>query len=172
MNPTAETPTTTSDLTIDVLTTEAFAPFGTVIGPMPDGTPFGDDDATLELGNGTPRFYTMTVPARGLEFDRITRHRAVTQVLASAGGNEWYLAVAAATGPELADLDPMSIQAFLVPGDTAVMLAVGTWHAGPLFEGDPQSFFNLELSDTNEVDHETEHFGARRGVRLRLALPD
>ncbi len=66
----------------------------------------------------------------------------------------------------------MSIQAFLVPGDTAVMLAVGTWHAGPLFEGDPQSFFNLELSDTNEVDHETEHFGERRGVRLRLTLPD
>ena len=36
-----------------------------------------------------------------------------------------------------------------------VKLHLGTWHAGPLFAADSASFFNLELSDTNQNDHET-----------------
>ncbi|WP_448564609.1 hypothetical protein [Trichothermofontia sp.] len=32
-------------------------------------------------------------------------------------------------------------------------LAIGTWHAGPYFDHDWVDFYNLELSDTNEVDH-------------------
>lgn len=112
------------------------------------------------------------VPGRGVEFDRITRHRQVTQVLASAGGNDWYIAVAPAIDGESSQLDLATIRAFCVPGDTAIMLGVGTWHAGPLFEQAHQHFFNLELSDTNEVDHETERFGDLRGVRLRLVPPN
>src|SRR3569833_4107682 len=50
--------------------------------------------------------------------------------------------------PELA-----SIKAFRVPGDAAVMLSRGTWHAGPLFADAEAAFFNLELSDTNIADH-------------------
>lgn len=159
---------TTIQLSIATLTSEAFAPFGTVIDPQPDGTLFGPDDAELVLGNGTPRFYTMIVPGRGLTFDRITRHRKVTQVLSSAGGVEWFIAVAAPT--EGTEIDPATIQAFRIPADTAVMLAVGTWHAGPLFNQAQQSFFNLELADTNEVDHETDHFGERIGQSIELTI--
>ncbi len=143
------------------LTPEAFAPYGTVIVPMEDGVPFGSADAQLDLSGGTPRFYAMRIPARGLTISRITRHKAVTQALASVGGNSWYLGVAP---PGAADVPAFeAIQVFRVPGTVAVALKKGTWHAGPLFEGEVQSFFNLELADTNIVDHDTcdlaKHYG-------------
>lgn len=144
-------------LPIEPLTAEAFEPFGTVIAPADDGEPFGPEDAVLALDGGTPRFYTMRIPGRGLTIDRITRHRRVTQVLASAGGNDWLVAVAPPLDVDDPDAapDPEAIRAFRIPGDVAVMLAVGAWHAGPLFDGEAQSFFNLELADTNVVDHHT-----------------
>ncbi len=55
------------------------------------------------------------------------------------------------------------IQIFRIPGNCFVKLDVGTWHAGPFFDADQVDFYNLELSDTNIVDHETcnllEHYG-------------
>lgn len=147
----------TTHLAIEPVTATEFARFGTVIPPKAAG-PFGPDDADLALGRGIPRFSTMRIPGRGYEVRSITRHRRVTQVLASAGGHDWVLAVAPPDGvddPE-ARPDAEAIRAFRIPGDTAVMLAVGTWHAGPLFEGEARSFFNLELSDTNETDHHTQ----------------
>ncbi|MEK0188931.1 Ureidoglycolate hydrolase, partial [Microcoleus anatoxicus PTRS2] len=45
------------------------------------------------------------------------------------------------------------LAAFQVPGNCFIKLEVGTWHAGPYFEGDFIDFYNLELSDTNIVDH-------------------
>lgn len=36
--------------------------------------------------------------------------------------------------------------------------------AGPFFESEHASFFNLELHDTNVVDHNTHEYGAE-GVR-------
>ena len=47
------------------------------------------------------------------------------------------------------------IKAFRIPGDVAIKLHRGSWHAGPFFEDDEINFFNLELADTNEVDHQT-----------------
>ncbi|UMY17410.1 ureidoglycolate lyase [Methylobacterium organophilum] len=138
---------------IHALTPEAFAPFGTVVVPMEDGVPFGPQDAQLDFSAGTPRFYAMRLPARGLTIHRITRHKAVTQTLASVGGKTWYLGVAAPGEAEAPTLE--SIKVFRIPGDAAVALYKGTWHAGPLFEGEEQSFFNLELADTNVVDHDT-----------------
>jgi ureidoglycolate lyase len=158
------------DLPVLELSAERFAPYGSVITPMEDGVPFGAQDAQLDLTGGTPRLYAMRIPARGLTFTRITRHRRVTQALASVGGHAWFLGVA----PPLALADPQAepaldaIRAFRIPGDVAVMLHKGTWHAGPLFEGDAQSFFNLELADTNMVDHHTCDLTARYGCALRL----
>jgi hypothetical protein len=40
-----------------------------------------------------------------------------------------------------------------------VKLERGTWHAGPLFVGSAHAdFYNLELSDTNVVDHNTHDY--------------
>jgi len=158
------------DLPIEELTAEGFAPFGTVIPPMEDGVPFGQHDAQLDLTQGTPRFYTMLIPGRGLVVRQITRHRRVTQSLASAGGHEWWLAVAPPRDLDVDGAEPAleDIRAFRIPGDTAVMLYTGTWHAGPLFEGGERAFFNLELADTNVVDHHTCKLVERYGVALAL----
>lgn len=158
------------DLPVADLTAAGFAPYGTVIAPMEDGTVFGPHDAALYFGMGTPRFYAMRLPNRGLVVSRITRHRGVTQVLASAGGRDWLLAVAPPPAVDTAEAEPLleDIRAFRVPGDAAVMLSRGTWHAGPLFEGTEAAFFNLELSDTNVTDHWGCDLAARYGVALRL----
>ncbi|HBK07380.1 MAG TPA: hypothetical protein DDZ81_16260 [Acetobacteraceae bacterium] len=153
------------------LTRAAFAPYGTVVPPMEDGTAFGPLDATLRFGSGTPRFYAMRLPNRGLVISRITRHRQVTQVLASAGGLPWLIAVAPPPAVDADDAEPdwRDIRAFSIPGNAAVMLACGTWHAGPLFQAPEASFFNLELSDTNITDHWSCDLVKRYGVALRLA---
>lgn len=55
------------------------------------------------------------------------------------------------------------VVAFRIPGNCFIKLEVGTWHAGPYFDAPWIDFYNLELSDTNLVDHETcnllEHYG-------------
>lgn len=161
----------TLELPVEPLTADAFEPFGTVIAAGVDGVPFGPQDAQLDLSRGTPRFYVMRLPGRGLRIDRITRHRSVTQVLASVGGFDWLLAVApplALHDPD-AEPHPQDIRAFRIPGNVAVMLHTGTWHAGPLFEAAEMSFFNLELADTNVVDHHSCDLARRYGVAIRLA---
>ena len=85
---------TVVDLRIQPLTAEAFAPFGSVMAALPDGVPFGPADAPLDLSQGTPRFYVMQLETRGRTVTAITRHRRVTQALASVGGKPWLLAVA------------------------------------------------------------------------------
>jgi ureidoglycolate lyase len=161
----------TRDLPVADLTPSRFARYGTVIAPMEDGTAFGPQDAALHFGGGTPRFYAMRLPNRGLVITRITRHRGVTQVLASSGGRDWLLAVAPAPAMDAADAEPGldAIRAFRIPGDTAVMLLRGTWHAGPLFESTEASFFSLELSDTNVTDHWNCDLVQRYGVALKLS---
>jgi ureidoglycolate lyase len=160
------------DLPVKDVTAEAFAPYGTFIPAMEDGTLFGPQDAALQLGAGIPRFYAMRLPNRGLEISRITRHRQVTQVLGSAGGQPWLLAVAPPPASDTTDAQPAldDIRAFRIPGDAAVMLLRGAWHAGPLFETQEASFFNLELSDTNVTDHWSCDLAEAYGVTLRLAV--
>ena len=152
---------------------EAFAPFGEVIEACEDGTLFGPQDARLDLSGGIPRFYIMRLPRRGLIFRQITRHRRVTQCLASVGGKPWFLAVAPPKDLDDPEAEPRheDIRGFLVPGNVAVKLHKGTWHAGPFFEDAEMSFFNLELSDTNEVDHHSSYLEKRFGAPFCFTLP-
>ena len=162
--------TTTRTLQVNRLTPESFAPYGTVIEPKEDGTPFGAEDAQLELTRGTPRLYIMRLPRRPMRVKQITRHRQVTQCLAAVGGKSWLIAVA----PPLKLDDPTAepalgdIKAFRIPGDVAIKLHRGSWHAGPFFEDDEISFFNLELSNTNEVDHQNCYLEKNHGTILEF----
>ena len=141
-------------------TPESIAPYGTLIEPGEDGTPFGAGDADLDLSQGTPRLYIMRLRQRPLLIRGITRHSCVTQCLASMKGEEWFIGLAEpGEAPE-----PEEIKVFRMGGDVALALHAGTWHAGPFFTAPSVDFLNLELTDTNETDHETtrldQDFGA------------
>ncbi len=153
-------------LSLQPLSSETFAPYGQVIRPLDDGISFGPQDAQLVLTAGQPRFYIMRLRQRGRCFDRITRHRRCTQCLGALGGMSWLLAVAPPSAQSEPDLALM--RAFVVPGDCFIKLHVGTWHAGPYFDAEQVDFYNLELSDTNVVDHETFSFGDRLGLSFEL----
>jgi ureidoglycolate lyase len=146
------------------ITEKAFAPYGQLLAAQPDGTRTTIAEATLDLSQGTPRFYVMELAHGRTTFTRITRHHQVTQVLAAVGGGAWRMAVARGDGPaaEAPALD--DIVGFEIPGDVAVLLHRGTWHAGPFYDGPRMAFFNLELTDTNVVDHDTSRLDARFGV--------
>ena len=145
----------------------AFSPFGRLIEPTADGAPMSDVDRSLDLSAGKPRFYIMALTHRGLTVPSITRHAETTQVLAAVGGGRWLLAVAPPNAAETTP-DLTAIKAFSIPGNVAVLLSRGTWHAGPYFEPAEMQFFNLELEDTNVVDHDTCDLAASFGVTFAL----
>jgi ureidoglycolate hydrolase len=173
IDPPADTalPSRIVDLVVEPITAEAFLPFGTLIEATEDGKLFGPDEAQLQLSYGIPRFYVMRLHGRPKSFNRITRHLRVTQCLASVGGKPWLLAVAPPNQPDAPDAqpDPASIRAFSIPGNVAVALHRSTWHAGPYFDAPEQDFFNLELADTNQVDHHNCLLDRSFGLTFRFA---
>ncbi|XP_020208378.1 uncharacterized protein LOC109793319 [Cajanus cajan] len=169
-------------------TPSSFKDFGQVIEATPDGQILGPHDAQLDLSQGTPRFYIMHLESRPLKFSSITHHASVTQCLGSVGGHLWYLGVAK---PSIVDSDeikdntgnkivqsrsghsyvPPHVQdvlLFKVEGSKFLKLNRGTWHAGPLFKADSMDFYNLELSNTNEIDHTTHNFKKDNGVTFLI----
>jgi ureidoglycolate hydrolase len=160
------------ELAVQPITAQAFAPFGTYIEVAEDGKLFGPDEAQLVLDRGTPRFYIMRLHRRPAGFKHITRHLNVTQCLAAVGGKDWLIAVAPPNDPDDPDAlpDPAAIRAFRVPGNAAIELHRSTWHAGPFFDDPTMDFFNLELADTNQVDHHNCQLDQRFGVVMRFAL--
>lgn len=147
------------------VTAAAFQPFGQVIFPTEDGAVYGLEDAQLQLPD-IPRFYIMRLHHRGMKFDRITRHQRVTQCLGSLNGETWFMAVARPAAAVMPDWE--SISAFQIPGNCFIKLEAGTWHAGPYFEADTVDFYNLELSDTNIVDHDTCNLLETTGVEYEI----
>lgn len=139
----------TRKLPVVPVTRENFAPFGEFV----TGTA-GCNDAAIDLSQGRPRFYVMRLSHQPGLFDRITRHRRVTQCLGALMGSAWWIAVAPPS-PAAARADPATIAAFRIPGDGFIRLHAGTWHAGPYFAEPFVDFFNLELADTNETDHDS-----------------
>ncbi|GIL52225.1 hypothetical protein Vafri_8149 [Volvox africanus] len=147
-------------LKVTPLTPENIKPFGQIVSSSDDGKLFDQEDAQLVLNQGTPRFYIMRLPARGLRFHRITYHGKVTQCLGGLTPSyPWYMALAAPTGSLERYPHPEDIRVFRIPFGSFIKMEVGTWHAGPLFaEPDAMDFYNLELSDTNVTDHNTHDY--------------
>jgi hypothetical protein len=94
---------------------------------------------------------------------------------------EWYLAVAP-PDEERPSLEKLKV--FAATGGTVLKLHSGTWHAGPLYAppavaGRPAdgaeggvAFYNLELADTNVVDHTNWHFAREDGLTFEVEPPD
>ncbi len=156
-------------LPAQIITPEAFKPYGQVILASQDGDVYGPQDAQLQL-SGVPRFYLMQLDYRGNRFHKITRHLRCTQCLGSLEGKDWTIGVAAPT--ETSQPDWERIQIFRVPGDCFIKLEVGTWHAGPYFVHPSVTFYNLELSDTNIVDHDTCNLMESYGVEFEILNSD
>jgi ureidoglycolate hydrolase len=150
-------------LTAETVTAETFAPFGVVLTPMADGTPFTSEEAVLDVSGGIPRFYLMSLDDKKPEFTRVTRHLETTQTLMSVGDVEWTIAVAPA-GIDQPGLD--DLRAFRIPPRTAITMLKGTWHAGPFFAEPSMDFVNLELDDTNVTDHHNFRLDDAYGVRV------
>jgi ureidoglycolate hydrolase len=127
-----------------------------VIWASEDSKSYDTEDAQLNLQNGTPRFYIMRLHHKGRKFHKITRHVQCTQCLGSLEGKDWLIAVAPPRDTEQPALE--EIVAFRIPGNCFIKLEVGTWHAGPYFDHAFVDFYNLELSDTNIIDHFTHNF--------------
>ncbi len=167
MNESALVDPTLWQVPADPITPDNFQPFGQVIFASRDGQAFGVQDAQLSLEQGIPRFYIMRLQHRGRRFSRITRHLQCTQCLGSLEGKPWLLAVA--PPGDAARPHPSDIQAFEIPGNCFVKLALGTWHAGPYFDAESVDFYNLELSDTNENDHDTCDLQKSYGLVLEIS---
>lgn len=150
------------------ITKEKFKPYGQLIHPTPDHKSYDRHDAQLDLSNGIPRFYIMHLEKRGCEFSQINRHLLCTQCLGSLEGKDWLMAVAPFSGENEPDLSQLT--AFRIPGNCFIKLELGTWHAGPLFYHDFVDFYNLELSDTNEVDFHTHDFAAKNNLKFEILL--
>lgn len=151
------TANTVQQLQAEWVTPENFRRYGQVISASKDGKAYDTEDALLNLQNGIPRFYIMRLQRRGRKFHTITRHMQCTQCLGSLLGKDWLIAVC----PPNNNIDEpvlSEIAAFRIPGNCFIKLEVGTWHAGPYFEHEFVDFYNLELSDTNVVDHFTHNF--------------
>lgn len=158
--------TVLKQLTADGVTAEAFQPYGQVILPRTDGDRHGPEDAQLVLDRGTPRFYLMRLFNQGRQFHHITRHQQCTQCLGSLANQPWWIAVAP---PSLENQPILSeIVAFHIPGDRFIKLEVGTWHSGPYFDEPFVDFYNLELTDTNIMDHQTCDLMVTYGVTFEL----
>ena len=108
----------------------------------------------------------MRLRQRGRTFDKITRHNLCTQCLGSLQGLDWFMAVCPPSTATEPDLD--RLKAFWIPGDCFIKLEVGTWHAGPYFDHEVVDFYNLELSDTNIVDHDTHNFSSRQNIKFEI----
>ncbi|KAK9049052.1 hypothetical protein SSX86_030808 [Deinandra increscens subsp. villosa] len=157
-------------------TPETFKGFGQVCQASADGEEFGPHDAQLDLSQGTPRFYIMHLQDRALKFSKITHHASVTQCLGSISGDVWYLGVAKSSIVEEEEEEKSesvlqsrsghffvppavsNVHVFKITGPKFLKLNRGTWHAGPLFKPDTMDFYNLELSNTNVVDHTSHDF--------------
>ncbi|KAL6126509.1 hypothetical protein ACLB2K_074557 [Fragaria x ananassa] len=165
-------------------TPETFGEYGQVVEASPDGDEFGPRDAQLDLSRGVPRFYIMHLEDRPLKFTNITHHASVTQCLGAIGGHVWYLGIAkasivdekgdnvvkysCASGHYFVPPSVENVRVFKITGSKFLKLNRGTWHAGPLFRAESMDFYNLELSNTNVVDHTLHDFVKENGVEFLI----
>lgn len=157
---------TVKQLSAIAISKSNFAPYGELITPSPDGKAFDESDAVLNLHNGIPRFYIMHLEHRGRSFDRITRHHSCTQCLGSLAGKEWFIAVCPPSSACEPDLE--RLRAFRIPGDCFIKLEIKTWHPGLYFDGEAIDFYNLELSNTNVIDHFTYNFATKHNLKFEI----
>jgi ureidoglycolate lyase len=120
---------------IEVLTAEAFEPFGEVL----DGTrPFDVKGSGVSRGytvnfetDGTPRVQVTQTPFSGFTFSKLERHFLQTKVCVPLAGSPAVVAVATPTDPKDPEAipSPDQVRAFLLDGTKGYMFKRATWHS-------------------------------------------
>jgi ureidoglycolate hydrolase len=148
-------------VTAEVLTPEAFAPYGQVVGL---------EDVRIELRE--QEVFHLDIIAykrKPIRVDHLNRHYTATQALVPLAGRPVVIVVGA---PELTfqsadDLD--QLRAFVFDGSRGINLALKVWHEGPFPLMENVDLVNVQgkhVEDDNEVAHLERDLGAVVGVRL------
>lgn len=132
-------------VTAEPLTSEAWSPFGQVIGR---------DDCALELRDDAVfHLDVLSYAWRPLRCDLLNRHHTATQALIPLAGSPAVVVVAPGE-VDFADEDHLStIRAFVISGDVGINLAIATWHWGPYPLGPELHLANFQARD---VVHDNE----------------
>lgn len=142
---------------VQILTAEAFAPFGEVSSPT--------NGFRLDFRDERASFCHVHITARPLRMLFLARHLYTTQSYVPLGGAHSILVVAPPA--DVSDLDALPdldrVAAFRLTGGQAINLHRGTWHRTPMPIGDSADFMVLDregtLEDLDLVDLRS-NFGA------------
>lgn len=121
---------------VELLTKEAFAPFGYVISknlgtpPFKTTPPVFTDRMPFEVDDGEADFVYALLERKEFKFSGLERHLKVTQAFFPMSGGPAIITVAPATDPTDPESlpSPDSVRAFLLENDTAFVLHRGVWH--------------------------------------------
>ena len=124
------------EVSVEPISAVAFAPFGQLIAEQ-DTTPpvfHGDGLRAWQLDcdiAGTTELMFVRYDYKPMVFSKIERHFNVTQCFIPLDGAAMVMVVAPPTDPSdrSALPPPASLRAFLVGGDTGILLWKGVWHA-------------------------------------------
>jgi ureidoglycolate lyase len=175
------------------LTTEAFVPFGEIIGPD------GRERLPINLYDGTIDAYNIPCRAdepfewlvnrmryRGLRIHNLETHEHLQQAFLPLDGAPFIQVVAAADATLEKDVPAADeVRAFIVPGNRGVQIDVNVWHEPPfpmqaeqlLIVTSHQSLtkgLQSKVDATQEIgqlDVDKRNITERAGYELRISLP-
>jgi ureidoglycolate lyase len=145
-------------LAVELLSQEAFAPFGDVLA-----IPNRDPDFSGISSTGWKAHFESRGPVEimlfssryaGLRFSTLERHLAVTQTFIPLGRVPSIVAVSAPT-PEMEVPAPEQVRAFLLDGSAGYVLKRGTWHSPDRYPLYPPSA-EIVIITSQETQHELE----------------
>jgi ureidoglycolate lyase len=177
------------ELPVEPTSVESFAPFGQLIAERNDPPAFRGDRLeawrlACEIG-GTMELLYLRYDWQPMVFSKIERHFAITQCFIPLGNASVVMVVAPPTDRSALP-PPASLRAFLLGGDTGVLLWKGVWHALNRFPVN-RATANFALITSAETQRELERqvdqgvepeltqavdYGQRFGVSFRIVDPD
>ena len=149
----------THRLSLQTMTPEAFADYGTLLTPASkEPSDYADADSegwrSRVAIDGTPELIMVRTRFVGLRFSRLEQHTNVTQAFIPVGGVP--AAVAVARSHDGTDAPPLAsaVRAFALAQGTAYILGAGIWHSldrYPLREGHVDVVMLTAVETTNEA---------------------
>ncbi len=162
------------EIPIELLTPEAFAPFGQVIGERDDPPLFQGGNATtwgvdFEIDGKMELHFARFEYQPALEFSLIERHFAVTQSFIPLNNDASVTVFAPPTDPDDASAIPRpeDLRAFYIDGARGVMMWKGTWHSSRFPARAPAATFAF-LTDAHTTAELSEMLAGKPGKLTQL----